>query len=275
MDTEEIVEQLTAVDLPEDQARLYVQLVKLGPTKARTISDQCGFSRSKTYRLLDDMVETGIVTASVTQPRIYTPEPPDDLFDRLRTRWQRGVERTETARKRASGPLQRLWGSKEAGDEPSWSVIGGRREILDRTMDLFETADESVIEFTTHGMCTTFTPPVRQTWETALGRVRDDDLAWRLLLSVDDPGTRRTIAETIAGTDAQVRSVDPGYLVHFLVVDGERALLYLDQSPSLGVTSDQDVAILSDTRGLVESLTMFFDLAWPMGTEIEAEGIEA
>lgn len=275
MDTEDIVEQLTAVDLPEDQARLYVEMVRLGSAKARTISDQCGFSRSKTYRLLDDMVETGIVTASVTQPRIYTPKAPDELFDRLRTRWQRGVERTETARERAAGPLETLWGSKEAGDEPSWGVIGGRRDILDRTMDLFEAADESVIEFTTHGMCTNFSPPVRQAWETALGRVREDDLAWRILLTVDDTGTRQTIVEMIAGTDAQVRSVDPGYLVHFLIVDGEQALLYLDQSPSLGVTSEEDVAIISDTRGLVETLTMFFDLAWPMGTEIEAEEIQA
>lgn len=274
MDKDKIVEQLVAVDLPEDQARLYVEMVGLGPAKARTISERTGFSRSKTYRLLDGMVEEGIVTASVTQPRVYTPEDPDALFDRMRTRKQRGVERAETARKRAAAPLRRMWGSEESAEEPSWSIVDGRQDILDRTMDLFESAGTSVVEFTTHGMCTNPTPPVRQTWETALARARDG-VAWRLMLSIPDEETRRRIAGMVAGTDVEVRTVDPGYLVHFLVVDGERALLYLDQSPSLGVTAEEDVAIISDTRGLVESLTMFFDLAWPTAEALETDALEA
>ena len=69
---------LIQVGFTETQAKLYLTLINLGKTDAKTLSKQANVPRQATYRALGELQEKGLVEKIISLPQEYKAVPLQD-----------------------------------------------------------------------------------------------------------------------------------------------------------------------------------------------------
>ena len=124
MDTKD----LEAVGLTQQQATVYLFLVKNGVTKPATVASQLKLSRTNAYKILDSLVELGLITKETTGKTLsYKPENPLALAS-LSARYRaEAVAREETVNSLMHTLLE-TYGKHTK--KPGVEVYSGRDEVV-------------------------------------------------------------------------------------------------------------------------------------------------
>jgi len=72
------VEVLTGLGLSGRQARVYLALLKAGNAKVQTVAGPSLVHRQEIYRILDDLMQMGLVQRNLSTPITYAPTPIDE-----------------------------------------------------------------------------------------------------------------------------------------------------------------------------------------------------
>lgn len=261
MNFDDLVEGLENVGIEPDLARLYLRLLRNGPSKAGALSDISSFSRTKVYRLLDAMVQEGLADASLGTPTIYRPVPPEDVFDRIRARWRRDGREIEDTRDTMIGALDGLESERPEPDEPSWRIVEGRDRIYEAIAQQVEEAEQSIRMMSTHPVTVTPQPQVRRLWDEA-GKRCDAGLHLQAILHL--PADRRPwfTKWTQGGPDREVRHIDADHVGHFALFDDETVVTWLVVDSSSRFAAEGDVAIQTDAPEYRTTQSILFDCLW-------------
>lgn len=257
IDLDELVAQLTSLGMEEDHARLYIHLVRAGPSKASTLASLSGFSRSKVYRTLDGMSSEGYAEVQLGQPRIFRAVEPQTLMDRFEDRWARGAERVRSARDQLIEPLGSLAEEPVSSpDGPSWRIVQGRLSLLDELIDQVEDAEEEVLVAACAEEMSGQAPPLARFWEV-LNRRDDEGPAVRVIvLGGSDP------VDLPVSPAFPLRRVDETGAGCFAVVDRRTLLARAFADAAGSVNAEDDVAILTDAHGSVSQYLVLFEMLW-------------
>lgn len=286
MNVDDLVAELATL-MPEDEARLYLNLLRGGPTKAGALASATPYSRSKIYRTLDKMVGRGFVQASVQEPTVFTPVPPERLFEIVFCERERAVEDAEAVRHGLLAPLHRL---SAASPDPrpgaSWHLVQGRMDILDEVRDRFRDAREEVLVYSTHPMVTAPNPVVRRLWETVVERSREG----LRVRGVVGPGALEGLGQGPRGAgevgDNGAAGPAPWHVLdlgaglgirlapdappgHFLVFDRTAVVMSLVADPSRRLHVDYDVALVTDADAFVNTQCALFEALWAAAEPME------
>ncbi|MDR1993213.1 MAG: hypothetical protein LBQ98_06955 [Nitrososphaerota archaeon] len=77
------VDVLMGLGLSNRQARVYLSLLKTGSAKVQTIASPSAVHRQEMYRLLDSLMQIGLVRRNITTPTTYTPTPVEESIKML------------------------------------------------------------------------------------------------------------------------------------------------------------------------------------------------
>ena len=72
------VDVLMGLGLSGRQARVYLSLLKVGSAKVQTIAGPSSVHRQEMYRVLDSLMQIGLVRRNITVPTTYTPTPVEE-----------------------------------------------------------------------------------------------------------------------------------------------------------------------------------------------------
>lgn len=242
--------------MDEDHARLYLHLVRAGPSKASTLASISGFSRSKVYRTLDAMTSEGIAEVQLGQPRIFRPVDPETLMDRFEDRWTRGAERVRSAREALLKSLASLAGEPAPTSEgPCWRIVQGRLSFLDALTDEVETASEEILVACCEDLPGR-TPPFARFWEALNGREEEGPAIRTLVGGGSDP------VQLPVSPAFPVRRVDEAGAGCFAVVDRRMLLARVHADASAGANAEEDVALLTDAQGALSQYLLLFEMLW-------------
>lgn len=243
--------------MEDDHARLYLHLVRAGPSKASTLASLSGFSRSKVYRTLDAMTSEGVAEVQLGQPRIFRAVDPDTLMDRFEDRWARGAERVRSARDDLLEPLASLSGEPAPCPEgPSWRIVEGRVALLDELRDQVEAASEEVLVATCSRDLADQAPPFTRFWE-ALNRRDEEGPAIRAVVGAGSGAPELPVSPAFP-----VRRVDEAGADCFVVVDRQMLLTRVHADADGGVNAEEDVAVITDAQGSVSQYLLLFEMLW-------------
>ncbi len=79
-DITKIANQIQSIGLNDKQAKVYVTLLFLGPSKVKTVSEQTGLKRPTTYLILEELIAMGLVSQSQEgEAKIVVAEPPEAI----------------------------------------------------------------------------------------------------------------------------------------------------------------------------------------------------
>lgn len=249
------MQELGDVGVPQEQARMYVQLVRRGPSTASELADLLRISRPQAYRLLEALSHEAYVTASLGRPRMFTAAPPDSVLRSLRERTQRSLAHLD----RVQGMLaSRLEALREKHDDeetgPQFTVMRGVDALAKASQDVLRAADERIDVLLAHDVS-------EGLFEAVLDR---ELLADKAREGVDI----RVLAPPQARVpvnSAQRRPLDNEPLVTLVLGDGRDAVMAIT-TPGKGSRGGDDIlSVRSNAPPFVATQLLLFDRLWKEG----------
>lgn len=136
MDRSELVTLLASLGFTENEAKVYLGLLKERPLTGYAVARVSGVPRSKVYGVLEGMVGSGVVLVSRGDPARYAPLPPEDL---VRTRRQEA----EAAFSAAEEGL-RDYAEEAEGPGPIFD-LAGRGDVMGRLKEVIGRSEERIL----------------------------------------------------------------------------------------------------------------------------------
>ena len=82
-DEQEVLPLLEDFDLADDEARVYVGLLRMGSGKVSEISHFTNTDRVKGYKILENLRNQGFVTSTLSSPILFSANEPKLIFDEI------------------------------------------------------------------------------------------------------------------------------------------------------------------------------------------------
>jgi len=255
----EIVDELEALGLAEDEASVYLRLLQVGPAKVSQLADHVDLSRSSLYRVLDDLVEEGFVSKSLDRPTVYTPEDPETIFELGSQDLRHQLDRLERTRDRLIDPLREIAGDQGIQtDGYHWKRIDGATRIYDMIAKRTREADDRIELLSNHDLCArTDLGAVEKAWQTAAERGRDG-VELNLLVGFED--AENAIPEEVQEV-GRCRSFDTDETLHFVVFDREELVVLIRPQDQL-TAEDEEMAVWTNAPGILATHQSLVDALW-------------
>lgn len=261
MHFQELIKGLSEAGMGRDEAMLYLHLLRRGPSRAGAAAERTEFSRSKVYRLLDNLVEAGFVTASVDTPTVFTACHPRDLFGALLHRHEARRRQLESLRDTALPHLEDLIVRGTGEARSTWRTKQGRTPAYRLLLELLQEAQSEVLGLVFHPSATNLSPLVETLWEEIARQAREG-VEVRFLFKQTMPTVHRM--KQFGGTEnLEFRSTSLNRDMQFCIIDGSQVLQWVDVDPSERIRSENDVVLHSDAPGLVTPPLNLFESMWP------------
>src|SRR3990172_1971868 len=92
---EEVMPLLDDYGLTEEEARVYVGVLRIGTGKVSEISHFTNTDRVKGYKILENLRSEGYVTSTLSSPILFSANDPKTTFDTILTKKKSGIQRLE------------------------------------------------------------------------------------------------------------------------------------------------------------------------------------
>jgi len=166
----EDVEHLTQIGLTKSQAKLYLTLVNIGRTDAKTLSKRVDIPRQAIYRTLEELLKKGIIEKIITLPQEYQAIPFREalaiLLNEKTREYTRAVEKTREMLQKFDTSME----ESEQEKEYTFTVVEGKERIVGKTRSAVDKAQKKVFICTTLPRWVTINQAIHDTVEEALDR---------------------------------------------------------------------------------------------------------
>jgi len=140
---EEVMPLLEDYGLTQEEARVYVGVLRIGTGKVSEISHFTNTDRVKGYKILENLRSEGYVTSTLSSPILFSANDPKTTFDTILTKKKFGIQKLEKNQPRLIENLEKLKGHSVVSNLPKLSVISGRDNIYNEIKKIIdETKDE-------------------------------------------------------------------------------------------------------------------------------------
>ncbi len=126
---------LESIGLSPYEARVYIALVAHGYGDAETIAQTAKVPRTSTYKILQSLVEREFAVATEGRPRIYKPESPMRVYDKVNERIREMFEKLNMLHEVV----------REKGDPQIIYTIYGKNRVLEKIGELMDKCSGSFI----------------------------------------------------------------------------------------------------------------------------------
>lgn len=137
------IDLLKDFGLDEDEAKVYLGLLRMGSSKASEISHFTQTDRVRGYKILENLKNQGFVTSTLSSPiKFSANEPKEILLDIIKKRKQE-TEKLENNIEKLLEILNQVKTNQQTANLPKLTVISGRANIYDQIIKIIdETTDE-------------------------------------------------------------------------------------------------------------------------------------
>lgn len=117
-----LIDMLQSIGLREEEAKVYLASLELGPSSVWNIYLKCGIKRPTCYVILDELVSRGLASKTSDQKKtMYSVASPTEIareFDRKREHFERNLSQFEALSSKASDkPVVRLYEGVEGVEQ--------------------------------------------------------------------------------------------------------------------------------------------------------------
>ena len=130
--------------ISEEEARVYVGLLRMGTGKVSEISHFTNTDRVKGYKILENLRNQGFVTSTLSSPILFSANDPKTTFDDLLKKKKSGIQRLEKNQARLIENLEKLKGHTAETNLPKLSVISGRDNIYNEIKKIIDDTDDEL-----------------------------------------------------------------------------------------------------------------------------------
>ena len=253
--SEEGIGILVKLGLTSTQAKIYLSLVTLGKSRAKTLAKVSMISRQDVYQTLSELFEMSLIEKAVTKPTEYQAIPPKIGLELLKQRRNKAnTEINQEAQRIFEGFEKR---SKDSNSEnPHMLLVPKEEPVLRRAQNLVKYACESIRVITPSQKMAGWIYDETDSFKDALKR------KVKLQFIVDFPQNRSSWQKTLKPFEGEplfeIRYISEPPIASFGIYDGKKILLELSATGNyLG-----SQVIVTENPCIVEMASSHFQLTW-------------
>ena len=149
-DWAELILQLSSIlDLETVEARIYLNLLRLGPVTASALAKELDVDRTKTYRTIDKLLNMSIVSTTISNPKLCIATKPEEVLKIVLQKKQDEINRVEKIGKNVIEKINKIVPITDGHYVPTFRTVQGRANIYSHIEKLLEDSSETIYIVTT------------------------------------------------------------------------------------------------------------------------------
>ncbi|MBO3839435.1 MAG: helix-turn-helix domain-containing protein [Thermoproteota archaeon] len=252
---EKLFEELGEYGLTPNEAKVFIQLLKLGPITASEIGRSLGISRTEVYNILTSLQNKGIIEASLDRPAKFSAVGFEKALDILIDAERRKVMAMEKSKEE----LLEIWKTVQVPsvleEREKLQLLKGMEQIYARFSDMLSGAKEEV------NIVAFGADLVRAYNAGVLYKVRDLNRKNVRVQILTHGISRASSIISYLKKYAEIMEVAaPGLSApYFVIVDNKQLLLFTKPPGSSRMERKEATALWTNSNALVQSLKKLFN----------------
>ena len=149
-DWSELILQLsTILDLETVEARIYLNLLRLGPVTASSLAKELDVDRTKTYRTIDKLLNLSIVSTTISNPKLCIATKPEEVLKIVLQKKQDEINRVEKIGKEVIKKINKIVPITDGHYVPTFRTVQGRANIYSHIEKILEDSSATIYIVTT------------------------------------------------------------------------------------------------------------------------------
>ena len=149
-DWAELILQLSSIlDLETVEARIYLNLLRLGPVTASSLAKELDVDRTKTYRTIDKLLNMSIVSTTISNPKLCIATKPEEVLKIVLQKKQDDINRVEKIGKNVIQKINKIVPITDGHYVPTFRTVQGRANIYSHIEKLLEDSSKMIYIVTT------------------------------------------------------------------------------------------------------------------------------
>ncbi len=149
-DWAELILQLSSIlDLETVEARIYLNLLRLGPVTASALAKELDVDRTKTYRTIDKLLNMSIVSTTISNPKLCIATKPEEVLKIVLQKKQDEINRVEKIGKDVIQKINKIVPITDGHYVPTFRTVQGRSNIYSHVEKILEDSNRTIYIITT------------------------------------------------------------------------------------------------------------------------------
>lgn len=149
-DMSELILQLSSIlDLESVEARIYLNLLRLGPVTASALAKELDVDRTKTYRTIDKLLNQSFVSTTISNPKLCIATKPEEVLKIVLQKKRDEIDRIEKLGNDVIKRINKIVPIKEGVYVPTFRTVQGRANIYSHVEKLLEESSKTIFIVTT------------------------------------------------------------------------------------------------------------------------------
>ena len=250
--------------LTEEEARVYVGVLRMGTGKVSEISHFTNTDRVKVYKILENLRNEGYVTSTLSSPILFSANDPKTTFDDLLKKKKGEIQRLEKNHDRLIENLEKLKGRHVESNLPKLSVISGRDNIYNEIKKIIDdTKDELYLVTSTSDLIRMYYTDIPDAIKKALKRKVEVKLIAELEVS-DKTDCVKNLGLNyfrVGKLPSQGR----------IVCNSSQIIMSGYTSKTSRIHSSDDSALVTNSDEITGNMQSLCKFMWKMGGEIKID----
>lgn len=250
--------------LTEEEARVYVGVLRMGTGKVSEISHFTNTDRVKGYKILENLRNEGYVTSTLSSPILFSANDPKTTFDELLKKKKTDIQRLEKNHDRLIENLEKLKGHHAESNLPKLSVISGRDNIYNEIKKIIdETKDELYLVTSTSDLIRMYYTDIPDAIKKALKRKVEIRLITELEVS-DKTDCVKNLGLSyfrVGKLPSQGR----------IVCNSSQIIMSGYTSKTSRIHSTDDSALVTNSDEITGNMQSLCKFMWKMGGEVKID----
>jgi sugar-specific transcriptional regulator TrmB/CheY-like chemotaxis protein len=250
--------------LTEEEARVYVGVLRMGTGKVSEISHFTNTDRVKGYKILENLRSEGYVTSTLSSPILFSANDPRTTFDDLLKKKKGEIQRLEKNHDRLIENLEKLKGHHAESNLPKLSVISGRDNIYNEIKKIIdETKDELYLVTSTSDLIRMYYTDIPDSIKKALKRKVEIKLITELEVS-DKSDCVKNLGLSyfrVGKLPSQGR----------IVCNSSQIIMSGYTSKTSRIHSSDDSALVTNSDEITGNMQSLCKFMWKMGGEVKID----
>jgi len=146
----ELILQLSSIlDLETVEARIYLNLLRLGPVTASALAKELDVDRTKTYRTIDKLLNQSFVSTTISNPKLCIATKPEEVLKIVLQKKRDEIDRINKLGIEVIKKINLIVPIKEGVYVPTFRTVQGRANIYSHVEKLLEESSKTIFIVTT------------------------------------------------------------------------------------------------------------------------------
>jgi len=245
------------LDLEELEAKVYLNLLRVGPITASALAKELDIDRARMYRTVDRLVSRNIISTTLSSPKLCIAAEPQDA---LKMALRKKEDEVNKIKKEGEAIIEKINSeitTKSGTNVPTFRVVQGRGNIYADIAQLIENSLDTVYISTTlediSRMYHSAIPEKITVCEKRGGKVR-------LLVELDDPKLIPFVKRFNATETKICKLPSKGRMV----VQKDKQMIMSDSANAsqMSANSESDFSLCTNSSEMVSNIHSLCSLLW-------------